>query len=331
MIEEISEKHAGMLRDESRMTGYAEFIARPRDAAGLAQAVQQGLRHGMRITMQGAATGLLGEAVPQGGLLISTRGMNEILGLRERDGRFFLRVQAGVPLEQVEAYLRKPIHGRAHFFPPNPTEQSATLGGAFASDAVGTRGRVRGHISDVLRAEPHKDKYPGGTVLGLDPGAIPYIAELELALRPVPRVNWGVLLFFASPGSARLFARAWPNSDPIAGCAFFDAAALDLLREHHSAPTLPRDADEALYLELSGEDEGAVEERLAALLEIYLANGGREEHALAAEGLAEMAKFQDLCHAVPELMNKELDNARQVRPGLVKAALDRMYIDLDML
>jgi len=312
ILEPMSEKFAAMLRDESRMEGYAEAVARPRDADELAQAVKEAARRGMGIIVQGAATGLLGGAIPHGGLLISTRGMHKILGLRERDGRLFLRVQAGVTLEQVEAYLRKPIHGRTYHFPSNPTEQTATMGGAFASDAVGTRGRVRDYISDVLWAEG-------------------FAAELELALRPVPGVNWGVILFFVSPGKARLFAQAWESGDTFAGCAYFDAAALDLLRGHYDALTLPQDAREALYLELSGEEESAVEEELAGLLELFLAHGGREERAWAAEGPREMAKFRALCHAVPELINSELDKAGVARPGLCKAALDRMYIGLDMI
>lgn len=304
LIEPMSEKFAGMLRDESRVTGHAEAVARPRDAAQLAQAVRYAARNGMAMTVQGAATGVAGGGVPQGGLLISTRGMNRILGLREDGGKFFLRVEAGATLEQVEAYLRKPLGGRAYCFPPDPTEKSATLGGAFASDAVGAHGRVRDHVSGVQWAEG-------------------VIAQLELALRPVPACNWGVLLFFTLPGSARQFA------GPLARCVRFDAAALDLLRGHANAPRLPEDALEALYLVLWGDDEAALEGELAEVLDLYLKAGGREEYAWAAEGLAEMEKFRALCHAVPEIVNSELDRAGEARPGLCKAALDSMYGNLD--
>lgn len=301
IIEPMSEKFAGMLRDESRMEGHADAVARPCDTEQLAQAVKYAAQKGLPITVQGAATGVECGAVPRGGLLVSTRGMNRILGLREDGGKFFLRVQAGVTLEQVEEHLRKPLGGKAYFFSPNPTEKTATLGGAFASDAVGTHGRVRDHVGDVLWIE------------GI-------IAEMELALRPVPKYNWGVLLFFTSPGDAKAVVRA-TASIGFAGHAYFDAAALDLLRAHYDALTLPEEAREALYLALSGDDEGEIETALMQL----------PEDAWAAEGLSEMEKFQAMCHAVPELINSELDKAGRVEPGLCKAALDKLYINLTEL
>jgi len=336
IIEEMSEKFAGMLRDESRMAGHAEAVARPRDADQLAQAVKYAAQNGMRITVQGAATGVEGGGVPQGGLLISTRGMNRVLGLREDGGSFFLQAQAGVTLEQVEEHLRKPLGGRAYFFPPNPTEKTATLGGAFASDAIGTNGRVRGHVRRVSRVEG-------------------VIAELELALRPVPKFNWGVLLFFMSPGGANQWyesqGKPWTRAAPrsgvsdlarnkfaratasvgFAGHAYFDTAALTLLRGHHNGCKPPGDVCEAIYLELWDEDEAALEEELAAILELFLEAGGREEYAWAAEGLAEMEKFRAMCHAVPELINSEMDKTGAVAPGLCKAALDRLYVSLDRI
>jgi len=304
----MSEKFAGMLRDESRIQGHAEAVARPRDVDQLRQAAQEAAGQKIPITVQGAATGLEGGGVPRGGWLISTRGMNQILGLREDGGAYYLRVQAGVTFEQVEEYLRRQIESQAYFFPPNPTEKSATLGGAYASDAAGTLGRVRDYVNDIL--------WVGNIV-----------AELELALQAVPKCNWGVLLFFTSPGNAKAFARAVL---PVgyAGCAHFDTAALGLLRSKHE---LPEDAREAIYLVLCGEDDAGLEETLAAILALYLEIGGREDYAWAAEGLAELEKFQAMCHAVPELINSELDKAGRIQPGLCKAAVDRMYVGLDMI
>jgi len=260
IFEPMSEKFEGLMQDESRTVGYADFVARPCDAAQLKEAVRQA--GGMKITVQGAATGLEGKGVPQGGLLISTRGMNEILGLCEQDGRRFLRVQAGVTLEQIEEYLRK----HAHFFPPNPSEKSATIGGAAASEAVGIRGSVCDYVNNILRIDG-------------------VIAELELVLKPKPLINWGVLVFDA---------KIPPQCETLAGCAYFDEQAMALLRGHYDALKLPEDAREALYLEFAGDDEEAIEEALMQL----------PEDAWAAEGLAEMEKFRKLCHAVPEILSE---------------------------
>jgi len=308
IFEAMSEKFLGLLRDESRIEGYAEAVARPRDTAQLGQAVEEAKQNGKQITVQGAATGVEGKGVPQGGYLISTRGMNQILGLREDGGKLYLRVQAGVTLEQAEEYLRRTINGRAYFFSPNPTEKSATLGGSHASDAKGSFGNVRSQVNSILWVE------------GI-------IAEMELILQPVPKSIWGVLLFFTPPGDAREFAQAIMQID-FAGHAHFDAQALELLRGKHE---LPKEANEALYLELSCDDENNLDDVLAEILELYLAHGGCEEYAWAAEGLTEMEKFRSLCHAVPELTNSELDKAGKVQPGLCKAALDRLYMSLDQI
>jgi len=376
MFEEMDERYAGMLRDESRVEGHAEAVARPGDMAQLMQAMGQAASQGLRLTVQGAATGVAGGAAPQGGVLLSTRGMGRILGLREEEGRFFLRAQAGLTLEQVEAYLRRPLplagfdeqsaaaanalRAASHFFPPNPTEKSATLGGAFACNAAGmnrTRyGRFSASVSALSWVTPAGDLWQlrrgqavfdatscplpegshvpcpqGPSVIaaqfphpGMDlidflagsEGRLGLAVELELALLPAPKENWGVLLFFSQPQGAKGCAQSLPTlpgaADFLTGCEYLDGAVLDLLRGSRSNrfPAPPEDAQEALYIEFAGEDADALEECLAALLELFLEQGGKEADAWAADSLPEMEKFRALCHAAPELVNGEIDRAR---------------------
>ena len=315
--------------DESRAKGHADAISKPKSLGELVQAIQQAARDGRRITVQGAATGLAGGAVPRGGLLLSTRGMNQILGAEARDGRFFMRAQAGVTFEQIEECLRKPIQGQLYYLPQCPTEKSATPGGAFACDAMGINrlrgGRFSACVTGLTWVTPQGEVLRfgrGDTLLEMEAigllagseGRLGIAAELELELQPVPGASWGVFFFFADLTGARTFAEALPR-DCLTACVYFDHASLDLLR---ISKPLPEDAREALYLELSGDDEAALEERLAALLTLFERCGGRGADTWAADSPPEIESLRTYCHAVTELVNSEIDKA----PGTIKFDLD---------
>ena len=398
LFEKMSEKYTGLLRDESRLEGHAEAVARPGDINELALAVREAAKSGKQLTVQGSATGVAGGGVPQGGLLISTRNMNRILGLREEGGQFFLRAEAGVTLGQVEDYLRRPVplegfdensaaaseqlkNTRPRFFPPNPSEKSASIGGAFACGAHGINSFRYRHFSHWVSALSWV--MPGGDIWNIRRGDMIYgktgyrlpdgssvsplfwdnnpiiyaqlpnssldlidflegsegrlgiAGELELALLPVPKVIWGLFFFFAAPGGAKLFTKSLPDNDLLAGYEYFDAAVLGLLRESREIntslkrlPELPGDALEAVYIELSGEDEAVAEEYLSELLGLFLESGGKDEDAWAADSQNETEKFRALRHAAHELVNAEIDKARLTLPGLIKYDLDFMSVRL---
>ena len=167
-------EHEAYLRDESRSTGSADSISFPRDEAEIV-AVLQRIREAAGdgapapVTVQGARTGLAAGAVPGGGHVMNLSRANRYLGLRvDEDGVYCLRVQPGVVLAELRRHLADkslPVHGwssddlRAlermyagpeQFFPTDPTETSACLGGMAACNASGARsfryGPMRPHI-----------------------------------------------------------------------------------------------------------------------------------------------------------------------------------------
>lgn len=140
---------ADFLRDESRKSGSAEGIAFPADTEGVAQAVREAAARGLPVTVQGARTGIAAGAVPDGGLIINLSKMDRILGLRaDGAGRAFLRAQPGLPLVALRRHLA--AAAGPFFFPPDPTETSASLGGMAACNASGAcsfaYGPTRNHI-----------------------------------------------------------------------------------------------------------------------------------------------------------------------------------------
>ena len=140
------------LRDESRKTGRAEAIAFPQDVAELSAAVREAAADGNPLTIQGARTGISAGAVPEGGVVVSLSKMDGILGFRtDENGQAFLRVQPGLPLAALRRHLASGLRAPSpFFFPPDPTETSASLGGMAATNASGAcsyaYGATRNHI-----------------------------------------------------------------------------------------------------------------------------------------------------------------------------------------
>ncbi|TAN36424.1 MAG: FAD-binding oxidoreductase [Verrucomicrobia bacterium] len=170
IFENVAAEHPDFLRDESRRTGRAAALAMPRTAEELRAALQLARARGWTITAQGGRTGLTGGAVPDGGLIISLGRMNRVLGLRQTtDGAFMLTVQPGVVLQDLRrilvarefdtrgwsadslAVLEALRAAPLQFFPPDPTETTATLGGMAACNASGActfrYGATRNHIA----------------------------------------------------------------------------------------------------------------------------------------------------------------------------------------
>jgi D-lactate dehydrogenase (cytochrome) len=123
------------LRDESRRIGTAESISFPTTEAEAVEAIAQVRARGGSITVQGARTGIVAGAVPQGGLALNLSRMAAI-GDPVNDpvtGEARLTVQPGALLSSVQQALA----GARLFFPPDPTETSASLGGMVACNASG--------------------------------------------------------------------------------------------------------------------------------------------------------------------------------------------------
>lgn len=168
LIRKMAPEYADYLFDESRTTGRADYIAFPADEQELREVVRWCAEHRVPLTAQGALTGLAGGASPAGGLILNLQRMNRVLGLRKSDdGTYFLRVQPGLRLAQLrralllksfdvsgwdEASLEtlRDLRPGQLFFPPDPTEPTASLGGMASCNACGARsvlyGCTRAHI-----------------------------------------------------------------------------------------------------------------------------------------------------------------------------------------
>ena len=128
------------------------------------------------VTISGARTGIVGGAVPIGGALMSLERMNRITGIKwnDRAREWTMIAQPGIRLSELQDLIAKKdvkdpqadpsstkwkdlprfsSDPNRYFYAPDPTEESASLGGTVATDASGARtyfyGRTRAHVRAI--------------------------------------------------------------------------------------------------------------------------------------------------------------------------------------
>jgi D-lactate dehydrogenase (cytochrome) len=155
LIKPFEEKYTDYLKDESGLSGCADEISFPSGSDDLRTVLDYLISNKKPFTVQGARTGITGGCVPDHGHILNLSYMNKITGMKIRDNVFFLEVQPGVCLCDInkglynrsfdtqgwsEASLTVYTQFRKAkrcFFPPNPTETTASIGGMFSSNAAG--------------------------------------------------------------------------------------------------------------------------------------------------------------------------------------------------
>lgn len=154
---DIARDYPDHLRDESRMVGRAESISFPESESEICSTLSHLAASRIPVTTQGARTGITGGSVPRSGHVLNLGRMNRITGMRydERSRRFHLVVQPGTLLSQLREAVASKTFDTADwsqdslktlaafkasgpwFFPPDPTETSAAIGGMVAANASG--------------------------------------------------------------------------------------------------------------------------------------------------------------------------------------------------
>jgi len=141
MIVPFQPEFEDYLHDESRRIGRADQIAFPETETDVRQILQEAQALSLPVTTQGARTGISAGAVPEGGLILNLSHLNH---LTPPDG-LMMRVQPGVTL----AAIREAVPA-THFFAPDPTEPTASIGGMISCNSSGAlsflHGPTRNHI-----------------------------------------------------------------------------------------------------------------------------------------------------------------------------------------
>jgi FAD/FMN-containing dehydrogenase len=313
------------LTDASGYRGSAERIFVPESEGEVAGILREASAMRTPVTVAGAGTGLTGGRVAEGGWVLSLERLNR------------LEIHPGCAVCGAGALLRDlqtAASATKQFYPPDPTENGASIGGTIATNASGSRSFRYGATRRYIRAlrvvlasgetlaprrgqkppfdlpvlpAPDTTKNTAGYYLraGMDyldlfagsEGTLGVVTEAEVALLAAPGALFTGVVFFAREEDALDAVDAWR---PVAGLRmleFLDGASLDLLSARF--PEIPGAARAAILIEEEigpGEAEGAWLDRLEAARALV------EASWFAASG-ADRERFRRFRHALPEAVN----------------------------
>ena len=174
-------------------------------------------------------------------------------------------------------------------------------------------------------------------------GTLGIITEIELCLVEKPASIKAITVFFQSENQSIGYVEAIRNSvrqNPpahasIAAIEFFDQGSLNLLRAAKldggiftQPPDLPPSYHSAVYTEFHGTDHDVIDTVLMKCMESVTAHGGSDDSVWLAETPQELKRLTFFRHAVPELVNKTIDERRKSNPSITKLGTDMAVPDI---
>lgn len=160
---EITKNYSSYLTDESKLSHQgADYLFFPTTEGELSAILREMAKRGIKVTLSAARTGIVGGAVPYGGAVVSLERFDRVLGLRhDRSAKEWLvRAECGVTVRDLNNWaMKKSFPGlqergsaetkeflqeyrespATYFYPPDPTELGAALGGTVSTNASGAR------------------------------------------------------------------------------------------------------------------------------------------------------------------------------------------------
>ena len=116
---------------------YPDVLVQAVSAQQVSEVMKYASKRHLPVTPRGAGTGLVGGAVAiRGGILLDLSRMNRFLELDEEN--MTLTLEPGVLLMDVAKY----VEPAGLFYPPDPGEKTATIGGNISTNAGGDRKSV---------------------------------------------------------------------------------------------------------------------------------------------------------------------------------------------
>ncbi|GAA0182595.1 FAD-binding oxidoreductase [Clostridium sediminicola] len=258
LIKEFDVRYEEYLSDESKMKGQAQSISFPKSKEQVLEIVKELSVKSIPITVQGGKTGICGGAVPSKGHMMNLTNMNRIKDYKESDDKRYIIVEPGITLEELD----KELYKRHLFWPPEPTETSATVGGVIATNAKGIGAFLYGdtnkYVEEILFVDYHgeimtvkrgenifkdnKCTFPNGKVIHIDikvlgfeencdlldiligsEGMYGVIVEATLLVISRPKEIWGIGFFFEEENELCGFAEKIKNISIEENTAFIAA------------------------------------------------------------------------------------------------------------
>ena len=130
----------------SGINSYPEVMIEVSNSREVSEIMKYASRRNIPVTPRGQGTGLVGGSVAvHGGIMLNMSAMNKILELDEEN--LTLTVEPGVLLMEISKFVEE----HDLFYPPDPGEKSATIGGNINTNAGGMRAVKYGVTRDYVR------------------------------------------------------------------------------------------------------------------------------------------------------------------------------------
>lgn len=238
------------------------------------------------VTPRGSGTGLVGAAVPlEGGIVIDLSRMNKMLELDEEN--LTLTLEPGVLLMEISKYVEE----FDLFYPPDPGEKSATIGGNISTNAGGMRAVKYGVTRDYVRGL--EVVLPNGDIVNLggkvvknssgyslkdlmvgSEGTLGIVTKAILRLLPLPKKALSLLIPFESLERAIETVPKIIKSKSIPTAIEFMQREAIVAAEEFLGKSFPdKSSDAYLLLTFDGNSTEEIEKDYANVANICLESG----------------------------------------------------------
>ena len=282
--DEINEEYS---HDElSSEESYPDVVVRVLSAQEVSKIMVYANQQHIAVPPRGAGTGLVGSSVAvEHGIMIDTTLMNHFLELDEKN--LTLTVEPGVLLMEIAAYVEE----RGFFYPPDPGEKSATIGGNISTNAGGMRAVKYGVTRDFVRGL--EVVLADGTIMELggkvvknssgydlkdliigSEGTLAFVTKAILKLLPLPQKNVSLLVPFDTLTNAIDTVPKIISSKAIPTAVEFMEREVIMDAEEYLGKKFPdNQADAYLLLKFDGSSVDEISKYYDDIAQICLANG----------------------------------------------------------
>ncbi len=266
-----------------------EVLVEPLTTEEVAEIMKYAYEHNIPVTPRGAGTGLCGGAVAiHGGTLISTANMTQVLEIDEAN------LTATVPPGILLMEFRDIVESRGLFYPPDPGEKSATIGGNIMTNAGGMRavryGVTRDYVlgMEVVLADGTIQQLGGKVVktssgynlmqlLCGSEGTLCVLTQATVKLIPEPLANLSLLAPFDSlEKCVEVVPKVLSCGCEPTAVEFMEKEVIEAAEEYLGKQFPDKSADAYLLLRLDGAEESLIEPRLEAVTDLLLASGAND-------------------------------------------------------
>ena len=243
--------------------GNADVLVKAESTEDVAAALKLAYENDVNIVIRGAGTNLVASTVPEGGLILDVSNIKEIGQIDEFNQS--IEVGCGVKLCDLQNF----VESKGWFYPPDPAEKEATIGGNISTNAGGMRavkyGVTRDYIRELEFVTPQgniiklgADTIKDSTGLNLkhlvigSEGTLGIVVEATLKLIPKPQSKKVLMAYFdtvkdaVKAVNALVEQRIYP-----ATIDFMDKNAIQTVEKFYPANLLI-DKESALIIEIDG-------------------------------------------------------------------------------